>query len=308
MLDEGLKRAARSDLSVLLTGPSGVGKSRLAREIHSASARAEGPFEVLDCGGLPEDLLDSILFGHVAGAFTGASQSQPGVFERADGGTLLLERVDEMPASLQVRLLRVLQEGVVSPLGSNDPREVDVRIISTASERLEALVAAGDFRTDLYYRLHVITVSLPALAARRDEIPSLSQELLGAAARELGVVPQELGPRTRDALRATDWPGNIRELDNFLRRCLALSDPSNLETMILSELSARRQTSRSFIYGETVAIREDIYSYRDASQELEGLMIDRALREAGGKRDQAAALLGISRRALFYKLRARDEE
>lgn len=307
MLDEGLERAARSDLSVLLVGPSGVGKSRLAREIHSCSARAAGPFEVLDCGGLPEDLVDSILFGHVAGAFTGASQSQPGVFERADGGTLVLERVDEMPASLQVRLLRVLQEGVVSPLGSNEPREVDVRIISTASQSLEELVAAGDFRTDLYYRLNVIVVSLPALAVRRHEIPSLSQELLNAAALDLGLAPHELDVSTREALGDADWPGNIRELSNFLRRCLALSEPTRLEATILSELSARRPSARTFVYGETVAIREDIYSYRDASRELEALMIDRALVATGGNRDEAASLLGISRRALFYKLRQRDD-
>lgn len=311
---EHIDKAAKSGLSVLITGPSGAGKSRLAREIHDRSPRASGPFTVLDCGAVPEDLIESTLFGHVEGAFTGADRARQGIFERADGGTLLLEQVSEMPAGLQVRMLRVLQEGKVSPLGSFEERNVDVRIVATTSQPLRELVDAGRFRADLFYRLSVLPIELGGLDERRDELPSLAAALLERAAEEFNTAPPLLSAKAIDTLQAQRWPGNLRQLDNVLRRALALGGTKGFEDTLLAELRTTEEQPQpehvaqdSFIYGDTIAVRSDVLSYREASTELEQLMIDRALAKSAGNRDAAARLLGMSRRSLFYKLKARGE-
>lgn len=217
------RMVARSDASVLLRGDSGTGKEMLARAIHRASARAGKPFIAVNCGAIPEALLESELFGHVKGAFTDAVSNRQGLFQAANGGTLLLDEIGDMPPALQVKLLRVLQERAVRPVGSSQSHAVDVRIISATHRDLEAAMAAGQFREDLYYRLNVVTLTLPTLAERREDIPLLANHFLDKLAAKYGRRLSGFAPEALKALIAAPWPGNVRQLYNVVEQVCALA-------------------------------------------------------------------------------------
>jgi len=214
---------ARSDASILLRGDSGTGKEMVARAIHRASARAARPFIAVNCGAIPETLLESELFGHMKGAFTDAVANHKGLFQAADGGTLLLDEIGDMPPALQVKLLRVLQERAVRPVGSSQSHAVDVRIISATHRDLEAAMAVGQFREDLYYRLNVVTLTLPTLAERREDIPLLANHFLEKLAAKYGRRLSGFAPEAAKALIAAPWPGNVRQLYNVVEQVCALS-------------------------------------------------------------------------------------
>ena len=214
---------AHSDASVLLRGESGTGKELLARAIHQASARASQPFIAVNCGAIPEALLESELFGHVKGAFTDAVSNHKGLFQAADGGTLLLDEIGDMPPALQVKLLRVLQEREVRPVGSSQSIAVDVRIISATHRDLDAAMEAGDFRADLYYRLNVVTLTLPPLSERREDIPLLANHFLVTLATKYGKRLSGFAPEALKALGLAAWPGNVRQLYNVVEQVCALS-------------------------------------------------------------------------------------
>ncbi len=214
---------AQTDASVLLRGPSGTGKELLARAIHQWSPRAAKPFVAVNCGAIPEALLESELFGHVKGAFTDAVAHHKGLFQAAHGGTLLLDEIGDMPPALQVKLLRVLQERVLRPLGSSQSVPVDVRLISATHQDLDAAMAQGQFRADLYYRLNVVTLSLPPLADRREDIPLLAQHFLHQLAQKYGKRLSGFAPEALRALSTADWPGNVRQLHNVVEQVCALS-------------------------------------------------------------------------------------
>ena len=220
---ELVSQVAETRTNVLISGESGTGKELVARAIHARSDRRDRPFVAINCGAIPENLLESELFGHVKGAFTGAVSGKEGLFETADGGTLLLDEVGELPASLQVKLLRVLQERTIRRVGGTSDRRVDVRILAATNRRLEQEVAGGRFREDLYYRLNVIQIALPPLRERREDIPLLVQHFVEKYARELGKPIRGVGAAAAERLLAYPYPGNVRELENAIERAVALS-------------------------------------------------------------------------------------
>jgi two-component system, NtrC family, response regulator AtoC len=223
-LDEDLRDAARSDAKVLITGESGVGKELAARTIHAFSARSSAPLVALNSAGVPDTLLESELFGHVRGSFTGAYRDRPGLFELARGGTVLLDEVGEMSLRMQSLLLRFLETGEIQPVGSDRPRtRVDVRVISMTNRRLVDQMAAKAFREDLYYRLNVIHIIVPPLRERREDIPALVEQFLSTSVQRYGVNPPEMSPEAMACLAEYSWPGNVRELKNVIERCVVRS-------------------------------------------------------------------------------------
>ncbi|MHB1193345.1 MAG: sigma-54-dependent transcriptional regulator [Longimicrobiales bacterium] len=290
-------KVARHDSAVLLTGASGTGKELVARLVHRESPRASGPFVAVNCGGIPEQLLESEFFGYVKGAFTGADRDKPGLFETADGGTLFLDEVAELSGALQVKLLRVLQEGEFRRLGSTEVRRASVRIISATNKDLEAAVEAGEFREDLFYRLAVVPVHLPQLRTRREEIPELALHLLRRHALRLGVPAEGIQPQAMEVLLAYAWPGNIRELENVLERALVLSDGPEIGLDDLPESVRRPAPDSPGFLTDT----EDLSVKRHGAR-MEKHLIQLALDRTGGNRTQAADLLDLSPRALRYKI------
>ncbi len=226
--------AAQSEASLLIQGESGTGKELLARAIHRASPRRAKPFVAINCGAIPAELLESELFGHVKGAFTGAGRDHPGLFQSAEGGTVFLDEIGDMPAPLQVKLLRVLQEGEVRPVGATETRPVDVRILSATHRNLEEAIAGGEFREDLYYRLNVVTLTLPPLRERREDIPLLAQYFLSTLTEKYRRRIHGFAPDALDMLVAADWPGNIRQLHNVLEQCCALCTTSTIPASLVS--------------------------------------------------------------------------
>jgi len=289
----------------LLSGASGTGKELVARLIHRESPRADRAFVPVNCGAIPENLLESEFFGHVRGAFTGADREKKGLFEAAHGGTLFLDEISELPASLQVKLLRALQEGEIRRVGGTDTRTVDVRVIAATNRDLEGLVDEGEFREDLYYRLCVVPIHLPALRRRTEEIPALARHLLDRHARRLGIEVEGIEGEAMECLLGYPWPGNVRELENVLERALVLSAGG---TMGVEDLPARvRDPSPRDL---PLDLEGDDLSVKRRSAELERHLIRRALERTGGNRTQAAELLELSPRALRYKIKdyALDEE
>jgi two-component system, NtrC family, response regulator HydG len=229
------RRVAQVDSTVLITGESGAGKERIARLVHEESTRAAGPFIALNCGAVTEALLESELFGHVRGAFTGANQDRPGLFEAANGGTLLLDEVGEVSPGMQVKLLRVLQEREVRRVGENKVRRVDVRVVAATNRDLAHGVSGGAFRQDLYYRLKVVELHVPRLRDRRDDVLPLARVLLASAALRMKRKLLSLSPGAADQLLRYEWPGNVRELENAMERAVALSRGSQVEIEDLPE-------------------------------------------------------------------------
>ncbi len=226
--------AAQSEAALLIQGESGTGKELLARAIHQASPRSKKPFVAINCGAIPAELLESELFGHVKGSFTGATRDHPGLFQSAQGGTVFLDEIGDMPLPLQVKLLRVLQEGEVRPVGSTETRAVDVRILSATHRNLEEAITRGEFREDLYYRLNVVGLTLPPLRERREDIPLLAQHFLGMLTEKYNRRIRGFAPDALDMLTASDWPGNIRQLNNVLEQCVALCTTSTIPASLVA--------------------------------------------------------------------------
>ena len=286
--------------TVLLTGESGTGKELLARALHARSTRADRPFVAVNCAAIPESLLESELFGHERGAFTGAIRSRAGLFEQADGGTLLLDEIGDMPAPLQSRLLRVLEEGSVRRIGGNRDIPVDVRLVAATAQDLERGVADGRFRDDLYYRLNVLRVRIPPLRERREDIPLLVDALTDRAARRLGCPRPRIGADAMRALLDHDWPGNVRQLENTLERAVILAAGVEVRQ---EDLPPELQRSPGAAPAGASPAHDEDLSIKRRTADLERDLIVRALRRTGGNRSQAARLLDISYKALVYKIR-----
>ena len=281
------RMVAQSDASVLLRGDSGAGKELLARAIHKASPRAKKPFVAVNCGAIPEALLESELFGHMKGAFTDASSNHKGLFQTADGGTLLLDEIGDMPPALQVKLLRVLQERAVRPLGSSQSIPVDVRIISATHRDLESAMAAGQFREDLYYRLNVVTLALPTLGERREDIALLANHFLNRLATKYGKRLSGFAPEALKALTTAAWPGNVRQLYNVVEQVCALSS-TPLIPLALVQRALR-----------TPSI--EVLNYADAKQKFEREYLVGLLKLTDGNAADAARLADRNRTE-FYRL------
>jgi len=299
-------RLAGSDLGVLLIGESGAGKERIARALHETSPRAEKPFVAINVAAIPGELLESELFGHEKGAFSGADAARAGYFEQAAGGTLFLDEIGDMPAALQTRLLRVLADGDFHRLGGTRSMRADVRLIAATNQDLGRAVAEGRFRDDLYHRLNVVELEVPPLRARRDDIPLLLDHYLAAAAGEMNTEPKMLTDAARARLVAHAWPGNVRELVNLCRRLTALVPGSEIRADDLPRLSfdpgaegdwtdALREWARARLAGDAGELMPE------AVERLERCLIDEALKVTGGRRAEAARLLGIGRNTLSRK-------
>lgn len=281
------KLVADSDASVLIFGDSGTGKELLARAIRAASPRRGKPFVAVNCGAIPGELLESELFGHARGAFTGAVQAHKGLFQSADGGTLFLDEIGDMPLSLQVKLLRVLQEGEVRPVGSTQAVPVDVRVISATHRDLEAQRARGQFREDLYYRLNVVSLKLPSLAERREDIPLLATHILRTLGERYRKPPPTLAPDAMALLVAAPWPGNVRQLINLLEQAVALTPAAVIPASLVQN-----------------ALKEDaavLVPFEEARKTFEREYLVRLLKITGGNVTQAAQLARRNRTE-FYKL------
>ncbi|MDJ0853513.1 MAG: sigma-54 dependent transcriptional regulator [Myxococcota bacterium] len=291
---ELMERAAAYKSTVLLTGESGTGKEVLARAIHAQSPRRDAPFVAVNCGAIPDNLIESELFGHAKGAFTGADRAKRGLFVEADGGTLFLDEIGELPTALQVKLLRVLQEEEIRPVGESKARDVDVRVIAATARDLETEVRESRFREDLFYRLNVVRLAVPPLRERPKDIPLLVDHFLERFRVSLGKPVRSVGDEALERLVVYGWPGNVRELENVVERAVILADG---ERITLRELPENVVTPTDAGPGGAD------YSLKRARRLAEISAIQRALRATGGNRTHAARLLEISHRALLYKLK-----
>ena len=314
---EQVKKLARSDGAGLLCGASGSGKERMAEFIHRQSPRAEGPFVAVNCAALPANLLESELFGHEKGAFTGADQRRDGRFQQASGGTLLLDEITEMPGDLQAKLLRVLQEGVVDRVGGNRPEPVDVRVLATTNRDPEEAVTEGRLRADLLYRLSVLRVRLPDLEQRPEDIPALAEHFVRLYAHRYGRTVEGLDLAAREHLKERRWPGNVRELENAIHRAVVLAegDRIGVEDLQQEELSIEPAMASGQSGGGEGgqpgpgASSEALLPEANLTiREMEDLLIQRTLERVGGNRTRAAELLGVSIRTLRNKLNSREGE
>ncbi|MEO0481669.1 MAG: sigma-54 dependent transcriptional regulator [Planctomycetota bacterium] len=290
--------------TVLITGESGTGKTLLARALHRASDRRNGPFVEVNCGALPENLLESELFGHVKGAFTGAVKDRAGKFEAASGGTIFLDEIGTASKGLQIRLLRVLQDRLLERVGEQKTREVDVRVVLATNLDLAEEVRAGNFREDLYYRIHVVALQMPALRERRGDVRLLADHFLGRAARSSGKPVEGL---TEDAIRVLEeapWPGNIRQLEHVIERAVVLcSRPQVGIEDLPPDLNHPALGSTEPAPGGMLPNDAHLLPLREALEEPERLLIERALRHFDGNRTRTAESLGINRSTLFHKMR-----
>jgi len=284
---------AESRSPVLITGETGTGKELVARALHAGSSRRSGPFVAVNCSAIAAGLLESELFGHVKGAFTGADRERAGLFAAADGGTLFLDEVGELPLELQPKLLRVIQEGEVRRVGENKPVTVNVRILSATARDLKEEVARGRFRDDLYYRLAVVEIRVPPLSERREDIPELARHFVALIAAREGRPTPLLEPAALETLQGYNWPGNVRELENFMEKTMIFCRGEAISQAALPWEVRRRPRDGS---GENMALRPAVHR-------VEGDCILKALAAAGGNRTQAARLLEISLRGLLYKLK-----
>ncbi len=290
-------RVARHSTTVLITGESGTGKEVLARAIHRMSPRHDMSFTAINCAAIPEQLLESELFGYVKGAFTGATSDRAGLFEAAHQGTLLLDEIGDLPLGLQAKLLRVLEEGEIRRVGGREGKKVDVRVLAATAKSLDEAVARGEFRSDLYYRLDVVRLHLAPLRERREDIPALLAHFARQTAQRLGH-PVSVTPQALALLSEHPWPGNVRELRNAVERAAVLGGAKPLDTADFALQQVRN--------GNGVAAALPLngsFDLRAQVEEVEKVLILRALEASRGNRREAAGLLGISLRTLFYKLR-----
>ncbi len=302
---ELVDRAARFKTTVLITGESGVGKEVVARTIHEWSGRSTMPFVAVNCGAIPEALLETELFGHARGAFSGADFARRGLFREAEGGTLFLDEIGELPRAMQVKLLRVLQEEEVHPVGEAQPVPVDVRILAATARDLETEIRAERFRQDLYYRLDVLRIEIPPLRERPEDLPDLVEHFLRRLSRRLGKKLRSLDAKALETLTGYAWPGNVRELENLLERAAILSAGDRLVLEgLLPEATAFEFSEFPGGYESATPPEDDAeLSIKRGVRRLEEDLIRRALEASGGNRSRAAGLLEISPRTLHYKLR-----
>jgi len=295
-------RVAPSSATVLILGESGTGKELVARAIHASSARAEGPFVPVDCGAIAEGVLESELFGHAKGAFTGAQASRRGLFEEANGGTLFLDEIGDIGPALQARLLRALQEGEIRRVGANEPIGVDVRVVAATNKDLAQAVKENRFREDLFYRLNVVNIRIPPLRQRREDIPLLAEHF----AQKHGRADSAITPAARELLLAYGWPGNVRELENVIARALALNPTGVIVPEDLPE--AIRQPAAAAAVPAGTAALAGARAERPTLSELERRYAAQVLAEQGGNKTRAAEILGIDRKTLYRILgEERDE-
>jgi len=305
---KAIGRVAAQDVTVLITGESGTGKELVARAIYQHSARRQQPFLALNCAAIPENLLESELFGYEKGAFTGADRRRIGKFEQCDGGTILLDEIGDMPILLQAKLLRLLQERTFERVGGNEPIRVNVRVIASTHRDLKA--AENKFRSDLYYRLSALTIHIPPLRERMEDLPVLVKHFLDLFGREMGRDAREIAPDALERLRAYPWPGNIRELQNVLRQALLRATGTVLLSSFLPELSATAAgTAPRETFDLASFVRERLTPATDnlldqTHREVDRLLLTLALEYTRGNYTEAARLLGISRQTMRMKLRA----
>ncbi|HWJ22926.1 MAG TPA: sigma-54 dependent transcriptional regulator [Gemmatimonadaceae bacterium] len=300
---EVARKVARYPSTVLVTGESGTGKELVARLVHAESPRAAAPFVAINCAAIPEALLESELFGHTKGAFTGASADRRGLFEEADGGTLFLDEIAELPVTLQVKLLRALQEGEVRRVGDNASRTVDVRVVAATARDLDAEVAAGRFRADLFYRVNVVRLHLPPLRERSEDVPELVRHFADSCARRFGLEPRAVSAAAMRLLVEYGWPGNVRELENAIERAVVLAEGGDVSPDHLPPAIARRAPTDGTGPGAAPPSATSDLSIKRQGEALERTLIAQALERTGGNRTRAAQLLELSPRALLYKIR-----
>ncbi len=291
------QKAATHDTTVLIRGESGTGKEMFARGIQFASPRADKPFVSVNCGAIPAQLMESEFFGYEKGAFTGADSKKRGLFLEADGGTLFLDEIGELPLGLQIKLLRVLQEQEIRPLGSNTTVKINVRIIGATSKDLEQEVAAGRFRKDLFYRLNIIMLVLPPLRERREDIPELARFFIRKHCARLGAPPPELSKEGLQSLYSYNWPGNVRELENAIERAIVFADEGVILPKDLPKTLAQKTSDAE---GEEMF---SSHSLKKGKEIMESHLIRRALEQTEGNKSQAARLLEISYPSLLSKLK-----
>ena len=297
---ELVKKIAPTKTNILISGESGTGKELVAKAIHYSSPRKNDPFVILNCGAIPENLLESELFGHMRGAFTGAVSNKRGLFEAAHGGTIFLDEVGELPLPMQVKLLRVIQDREFTRVGGTDPIRVDMRIVSATNKDIEEAVQKGEFREDLFYRLNVIHMRLPNLKERKDDIPLLAQHFLNQFSRELGKTIRHITPEAMKCLINYDYPGNVRELQNIIERAVALESSEALTTQnLLSYMDEKRDLTRGDI---TLDIPKDGIDLEQVVEDLEKTLILKALEKTKGIKKRAAELLHINFRSMRYRL------
>ena len=289
-------RVAPTRATVLLAGESGVGKDMIARAIHYHSPRKDKPFVKINCTAIPENLMESELFGYEKGAFTGANMTKPGKFELADTGTVFLDEIGDVPMAIQVKLLRILQEREFERLGSNKTRHIDVRVVAATNVDLRRALEEGTFREDLYYRLNVLPINIPSLRERRDDIPYLADHFIRKHAAELGAAELEMSVDATEKLMAYHWPGNVRELENVIERSLVLANGGRLEAAdIRLDMAPRSRAAAGG--GDTLFLPDGM-----TLDQYEETIIREAMRRAQGNKSQAARLLGLTRNALRYRL------
>jgi two-component system response regulator PilR (NtrC family) len=296
-----VERIADNGSTVLITGESGTGKEVVARLLHSSSPRVGGPFVPINCGAIPEALIESELFGHAKGAFTGATEARPGRFVQADGGTLFLDEVGELPLTLQVRLLRVLQEREVTPVGDTKSRRIDVRIIAATNRDLEGMVQAGTFRHDLFYRLEILPLKLPALRERGEDVPLLAAHFLEAVNLRLGR-KAVLSDEALALMRLYAWPGNVREMENLLERLVVMSRGDTITAADLPD-RMRSLADSAEIADASAALAQGPIDLQARMATVERVLIRQALRLADGNKAKAAELLGLSRTTFLDRLK-----
>ena len=293
-----ISKVAEYKTTVLITGESGTGKELIARAIHYHSPRAENPLVTVNCGAIPESLLESELFGHRKGAFTDAIRDKRGLFEEAHGGSIFLDEIGELPRSLQVKLLRVLQEEEIKWLGDTRPIKIDVRVLAATTKDLASEVKAGRFRDDLFYRINVLQVTVPPLRERAGDIGLLVQHFVDKTAKRLGLQVDQVNPTVQRALQRYLWPGNVRELENVIERAMVMAGGGTIELEDLPPALHEAQAQNSALLPD-----DGTLSIKQASRRLERELIRRALEKTGGNRTQAARLLEISHPALLYKIK-----
>ncbi len=299
-----IKKVAATDATVLISGESGTGKELVARQIHTLSPRSSGPFIALNCGAIPAELLESELFGHERGAFTGAIGARHGMFQVARGGTIFLDEVAEMSPPLQVKLLRVLQEREFRPVGSDRSMKTDVRVLAASNKELFDEVNKGRFREDLFYRLQVIPIRVPPLRDRRSDVPLLIDHFLDKMNTRRPQGPVRISDEARVQLWEYDWPGNVRELENVIEQMVVLADGDSVDAENLPP------SIRRFVAGKhnpTPALSDEGFDFNRAVEAFENQLIVEALRRSGGNKQAAARLLGLKRTTLVAKLRRRRD-
>jgi two-component system response regulator AtoC len=295
---EVIKKVAQYKSTILITGESGTGKELVARALHYNSDRSQRPFIPVNCGAIPENLLESELFGHAKGAFTDAVRTKKGLFEEADGGTLFLDEIGDLPLQLQVKLLRALQDGEIRRVGESKSIQIDLRIITATVKDLVKEVNEGRFRDDLYYRLNVLPIHIPPLRERKEDIPLLINHFIKKYSQSMNKNVVGINPKALEALMNYNWYGNVRELENTIERAIVLTDGDNVE---LENLPIEIQDFQNGI--QLAPLPEEEYSIKKGSKFLEMNLIKKALKKTKGNHTHAAKLLEISHRALLYKIK-----